>query len=112
MDEFVSEPIVPDAHTFGAGAMAAGLPGLPAGFTWRATHYEIRGLLECWKESGPERGRASGERYLRRHGFRLAMSDGTVWTVYFVRHAPTGGSARRRWFLLTRAAGPACAAPD
>ena len=105
-EEFVSEPIAPDAGTFDTAAMGTGLPGLPTGFTWRSTHVEVGGLVERWKQSGPERGRADGERYLRRHYFRLAMVDGSLWTVYFVRQAPPGGSPRTRWFLYARQAPP------
>jgi hypothetical protein len=99
MPEFVSEPITPHAGTFDAAAMATGLPGLPRGFTWRGAAYRIDEQLETWKASAPEGGRPGGERYLRRHYFRLRMSDGAVWTVYFVRQAPRSGPAKLRWFL-------------
>jgi hypothetical protein len=79
--------------------MAAGLPGLPRAFTWRGARYEIQDCLEAWKQSEPEGGRAGGERYLRRHYFRLHMSDETVWTVYFLRSTPRSGTPTRRWFL-------------
>lgn len=99
MEEFVSEAVTPHAGTFGAAAMAGGLPGLPGGFNWRGASYEVAAELESWKQSGPEVGRMSGERYLRRHYFRLRMSDQSVWTVYFVRQTPRSGSPKRRWFL-------------
>jgi hypothetical protein len=101
MEEFISEPIRALAGTFDPAAMGAGLPGLPRGFTWRDQSYEIVDVLRSWKASGPEVGRLHGERYLRRHYSRLKMSDGSVWTVYFVRHTPQRGSARRRWFLYS-----------
>ena len=99
MEEFVSEVITPHAGTFDSGAMATGLPGLPAGFDWRGESYRITTQLESWKQSAPEGGRAGGERYLRRHYFRLHMSDGATWVVYFVRQTPRGTSPRKRWFL-------------
>lgn len=99
MDQFVSEPIVPHAGTFATGPMAAGLPGLPAGFDWRGAPYWVADVLGSWKQSGPEIGRLAGERYLRRHYFRLRMTDGSTWVVYFLRHTPRSGSPRRRWFL-------------
>jgi hypothetical protein len=99
MDAFISEPITPDAGTFAIRAMAAGLPGLPQGFTWRGQHYQIDECLETWKQSAPEGGRPGGERYLRRHYFRLRMDDRSVWTIYLVRTTPRSGSPKRRWFL-------------
>lgn len=115
MDAFISEPITPHRGTFDCGPMASGLPGLPAGFDWRGVSYRAVGLLDAWKQSGPEGGRADGERYLRRHYFRLAMAaaqaeDGAaaagrggtvIWTVYVLRQASRGSSARRRWFLAS-----------
>jgi hypothetical protein len=79
--------------------MSAGLPGLPRSFNWRGADYRVEEQLEAWKASAPEGGRADGERYLRRHYFRLRMTGGAVWTVYFVRQAPRSGSAKLRWFL-------------
>lgn len=101
MEEFVSEPITPQAGTFDATPMAAGLPGLPSGFDWRGAPFEIVERLDAWKQSGPEKGRADGERYLRRHCFRLRMSDGAIWTVYFTRQPSQGGSGKTRWFLYS-----------
>ena len=51
--------------------------------------------------TSPEGGKPGGEIYLRRHYYRLAMSDGRVWTVYFTRQTPKSGSAKARWFLYT-----------
>jgi hypothetical protein len=104
MDEFVSEPIQPLPGTFRAAAMATGIPGLPDGFAWRDATFHIVEQLECWKQSGSERGRADGERYLRRHYWRLRMSDDSTWTVYFLRNVAPGSSRRTRWFLETRRA--------
>lgn len=101
-EEFISEPLRPGGG-FGTAAMAAGLPGLPPEFVWRDGTYAVLDVREAWKASGPERGRSAGERYLRRHYFRLAMSDGSEWVVYFVRQ-PAAGRGRRaaRWFLYSR----------
>ncbi len=101
MEVFVSEPIAPRRGTFDTAAMASGLPGLPGGFEWRGTPYAVLQTLETWKQSAHEGGRPSAERYLRRHYFKLRMSDRSVWTVYFTRQAARGGPARQRWFLLT-----------
>ncbi|MBW7906049.1 MAG: DUF6504 family protein [Phycisphaerae bacterium] len=103
MNEFISQPLMP-LGPFDTTAMGCGLPGAPAGFVWSGVAYRIVTLLDTWKESAPVGGRPGGERYLRRHWFRLRMSDGAVWTVYFLRQTPRSGSARRRWFLYEVAA--------
>lgn len=101
MIELVSEPLAARAGSFDAAAMARGEPGLPRGFRWRERDVDVREVLETWKESSAEGGRAGGELYLRRHYFRLRMSDGLVWTVYFTRQSPRSGSPKARWFLYT-----------
>lgn len=99
MSEFVSETITPQQGTFDTQAMARGEPGLPRGFGWRGTVYEVVEKLGQWKHSSREGSRAQGELYLRRHYYKLRMSDGMVWTVYFIRQPARSGSAKRRWFL-------------
>ena len=101
MRDLVSEPISPLAGTFDSAAMGRGEPGLPRGFSWRATAYEVAELLATWKDSQREGGRSSAELYLRRHYYRLKMGDSSVWTVYFVRQAARAGNPRSRWFLYT-----------
>lgn len=102
MREFVSEPLEPLAGTADAAAMATGVPGLPHGFRWRGETLLVHAVLHEWKQSSPEGGRAGGEVYLRRHCYRLSMSDGAVWEVYFVRQTPRGAAPRKRWFLYAR----------
>lgn len=99
--EFVSETIAPHEGRFDTEAMGRGEPGLPAGFDWRGVSYDIVERLEQWKHSERESGRAGGELYLRRHYYKLRMSDGSVWTVYFMRQTPKSGSPKRRWFLYS-----------
>ncbi len=101
MNEFISEPLTPLKGARDTAAMGSGEPGLPEGFTWRGTSFTVARKLEQWKQSVPYNGRPGGERYLRRHYYRLTMGDGTVWTVYFVRQTPRSGSAKQRWFLYT-----------
>ncbi len=101
MPDLVSEPLSPRPGSFDTTAMARGEPGLPSGFTWRGRPFDVVAVLETWKESSPEGGRAGGEHYLRRHYFRIRMSDCAVWTVYFVRQTPRTGKPTSRWFLYT-----------
>lgn len=99
MIEFVSEPLTPRRATFDTAAMARGEPGLPTGFAWRGEWFDVVECLERGKQSGPEVGRLDGERYLRRHTYRLRMTDGAIWSVYFTRHTPRRGPRAKRWFL-------------
>ena len=101
MAELVSEPITPHAGTSNAARMAGGEPGLPTGFTWHGDSFEIVEQLAAWKQSSREGSRAQGDLYLRRHYYRLRMSDESTWVVYFVRQTPRSGNPKMRWFLYT-----------
>jgi len=101
MQELISEPITPHPGTSDTSRMGRGEPGLPSGFVWRETSRDVLEELEAWKESSREGARAGGELYLRRHCFRLRMSDGMIWTVYCTRQAPRSGDPKKRWFLYT-----------
>jgi hypothetical protein len=96
MGELVSEAIT---GAFDAVAMGRGEPGLPQAFTWRGQSYRIAQVLDKRKESSREGG--TGNLYLRRHYYRLRMSDGSTWTIYFTRQKPKSGSPKQRWFLYT-----------
>lgn len=101
MTELISEPITPCAGTFDTSRMARGEPGLPTGFTWRGRTADVVEELASWKQSSREGARSGGDLYLRRHYYKLRMSDGALWTVYFVRQPPRSGNAKMRWFLYT-----------
>ncbi|MCP4592565.1 MAG: hypothetical protein GY842_17675 [bacterium] len=99
MAEFVSESISPQPGRFDTQAMARGEPGLPQKFTWRDEVYAVVERIAQWKQSSREGSRAQGQLYLRRHYYKLRMSDESVWTVYFTRQAPAGSSPKSCWFL-------------
>ncbi|MEK6643896.1 MAG: DUF6504 family protein [Planctomycetota bacterium] len=99
-EEFVSESITPDPGTADTTAMAGGRPGLPSGFTWRDHHYKIIEVLEDWKVSEAEDHRG-GERYYRKHFWRVRTDSGDVMTLYAVRHTKAGENPRKRWWLYT-----------
>ena len=101
MPELISESITPHPGTSDTLRMGRGEPGLPSGFVWRGTSLDVVQELEAWKESSREGTRAGGELYLRRHYFRLRMSDGAIWTVYCTRQTPRSGNPKKRWFLYT-----------
>ena len=98
-EQFISEPITPAPGTFDPAAMARGEPGLPKRFIWRRDEHAVDAVLEQWVTSQPEGG--SGERYLRRHWWKLRTIDGVVMTLYCERQPKPGKSARRRWYLYT-----------
>ncbi|MBM3286316.1 MAG: cytoplasmic protein [Candidatus Eisenbacteria bacterium] len=93
----MSEAIAPIEGTFEAATMARGEPGLPRGFVWRGRPVRIAAVERVWRKLGPES--TGKELYLRRHYFRLAMEDGTRWTVYCLRQPGGGARPGARWFL-------------
>lgn len=101
MPELISEPITPHPGTSDTLRMGRGEPGLPSGFAWRGSSLDVIEEMEVWKESSREGARAGGELYLRRHYFRLRMSDDAIWTVYCTRQTPRSGNPKKRWFLYT-----------
>lgn len=99
--EFVSEQIVPKRGSFCADQMGRGLAGLPAEFAWREKRYRVEGVLATWKASGAEVGRPTGERYLRRHYFRVRTTSGRVMVLYCERNVRNRSRPKARWWLYT-----------
>jgi phosphoribosylglycinamide formyltransferase-1 len=95
---FVSETIVPLAASFDTAGMATGGPGVPKRFRWRAEEVEVAEVLESWKEYG-DCTHGSGERYVRKHGFRVRLGDGRVLRLYFQRHFGKQRASRTRWWI-------------
>ena len=100
--EFVSECIQPAGGAFALPA-AIGEPALPLRFTWQGRTCEVREVQRQWKELDPDRTHGSGQLYLRRHWFELRMTDGSLWTVYFLRQPASGRRASARWWLYRMA---------
>ncbi len=95
---FVSEPVEPEPGRFAAGPMAAGAPGLPLRFRWRGEAHEVARVLAAFRETGPCR-HGSGERYARRHVYRVLTAGGLEMQLYFERQPRGRGGAKRRWWL-------------
>lgn len=104
-DTFIGEDIrpVPGAQ---AAPVSAGGPAVPVRFVWRGREHEIAEVLESWRETGPCH-HGSGERYVRKHWFRVSVSGVGTMTIYFERHGRSGGKAARRWRLYTVEQNPA-----
>lgn len=96
-EQFVSEPIEPEAGSMDSAAMSRGEPGLPRRFKWRGTLYEIADVEETWKTTGL----SSGERYLRRHWYRVLTGSGERMTIYCQRQVADRKKGRSRWWLYT-----------
>lgn len=99
-ETFISEAIEPVGETFDASRMATGEPGLPRRFRWRGREYEVREVIERWKESGPCRNGAD-EVYLRKHWYHVRLDDGSEMKLYFERQPRGGARSRARWWLYT-----------
>lgn len=91
------QPVIPDTS---AGPVIPGAPVLPHKFLWRGSGYEVEAVLESWKETGPCT-HGSGERYVRKHWFRIRTTRGDVMKIYFERKTRSAREAKRRWWLYT-----------
>ena len=60
-------------------------------------------MLERWKDTGPCTS-GGGEKYLRKHWFRVRTTDGREMKLYFERQARRGSRQTSRWWLYTVAA--------
>jgi phosphoribosylglycinamide formyltransferase-1 len=98
---FVSEPITPLGQSFDTSAMARGEPGLPQQFRWREKDFHLAEVLDHWKEHGPC-ANGSGERYLRKHAYRVRTTDGSILQIYFQRSFGRGKfRLKSRWCIQT-----------
>ena len=98
--QLISEPLEPRPGSFDASVMARGEPGLPGGFTWRNQKMVLTEVLDHWKESGPCQ-HGSGERYVRKHWYKIRTDDHQIATIYFDRQSRSASRKMRRWWLYT-----------
>ncbi|HYC69889.1 MAG TPA: DUF6504 family protein [Opitutaceae bacterium] len=96
-EEFIGAAIKPEDGLYALADMAAGEPGLPLAFTWDKRRYEVLEVLEKWKGTG-DCHHGSGERYVRKHWFRVRTTGGLEMKLYFERQARGG---KHRWWLNT-----------
>jgi phosphoribosylglycinamide formyltransferase-1 len=95
----VGEAITPEEGSFTVAAMVTGAPGLPRVFSWRGKRHVVSEVLEQWKEAGDCR-QGSGERYVRKHWFRLKTTEGLELRIYFERQRRTSGGSRWRLYSM------------
>ena len=96
MTSFISEPLRAEKGTFDPMAMSTGAPGLPGRFFWRKRELVVGEVLESWKDHGDCK-HGSGERYVRRHNFRIRTTDGLTVRVYFQRSFGKSRPSARWW---------------
>ncbi|MDT8389687.1 MAG: DUF6504 family protein [Lentisphaeria bacterium] len=99
-ETFVCEQIKPVPGTVDTAAMSIGQPGFPSRFIWRKKEYQLEAILDTWKETGDCR-HGSGERYVRKHWFRIRTVCGRIMNIYFERQAVSRKGSKRRWWLNT-----------
>ena len=96
---FISESIRPLKTSFDTAGMARGEPGLPRKFRWHKTDFVVAEVLDQWKEHGDCRN-GSGERYLRKHGYRVRTTEGSILRIYFQRSQGRGRlPLKSRWWI-------------
>jgi hypothetical protein len=96
---FVSESITPLEASFDTRMMARGEPGLPHKFRWRDQEWNVAEVLDTWKEHG-DCSHGSGERYVRKHGYRVRTTNGWLLRIYFQRTFGRGKFQRKdRWWI-------------
>jgi hypothetical protein len=105
-ETFIGEAITPEDVSFSASPMAAGKPGLPSQFSWRRKRFSVIEVLEEWKEAGDCR-HGSGERYVRKHWFRIKTKEGQEMKLYFERQGRSSGGSRWRLYSILSAEGVA-----
>jgi hypothetical protein len=97
-ETFISEAIEPVGASFATQPLVAGEPAFPQEFSWRGHRYEVAEVSEKWKESG-NCTHGAGEKYLRKHWYRIRTTDDTRMKIYFERKAR--GTVKIRWFVYS-----------
>ncbi|MCL4178516.1 MAG: cytoplasmic protein [Verrucomicrobia bacterium] len=98
-ETFVGDAITPEDFSFGVAPMATGRPGLPGVFSWKGRQYSVLEVVEEWKESGDCR-HGSGERYVRKHWYRVKTAEGPEMKIYFERQRRSSGGSRWRLYSI------------
>jgi hypothetical protein len=98
-ETFIGEGITPEDMSFSVSPMATGKPGLPRTFSWKGKRFSVLEVLEEWKECGNCR-HGSGERYVRKHWFRVRTTEDLEMRIYFERQGRSSGGSRWRLYSI------------
>lgn len=99
-ERLVSQPIRPVDPGDALIAWTVGEPLLPKAFLWQQATIRLEQCLEKWKESAAAEG---GERYVRKHWYRVRLADGRVAKLYCLRRPDHRRKAALRWRLFSLA---------
>jgi Family of unknown function (DUF6504) len=98
--QLISERLTPVTTEVNAHRAGIGAPLLPMKFIWRGCEHAVGEVLETWKETG-SCTHGSGERYVRKHWFRIRTARGDEMKIYFERKPRSARQAKQRWWLYT-----------
>jgi hypothetical protein len=98
-ETFIGAGITPEDTSFSVSAMAMGKPGLPWKFSWKGRAFSVLEVLEVWKECGDCR-HGSGERYVRKHWFRVRTTEDLEMKIYFERQGRSSGGSSWRLYSI------------
>ena len=102
-ETFIGDAIIPEDMSFSLSSMAMGKPGLPRKFLWKGRIFFVIEVLEEWKECGNCR-HGSGERYVRKHWFRVKTTEDLEMRIYFERQGRSCGGSRWRLYSIREGA--------
>jgi len=102
-ESFVGESITPVKESAKLVSALPGEPCLPMAFQWNGRTIATIAVIEKWKEAG-DCHHGSGERYVRKHWYRVRADDGSELKLYCERQPR--GQRSSRWRLFTIQAHP------
>lgn len=99
-EQLISEALTPITDEIDARSVIIGVPVLPTRFVWRGAEYRVAEVIESWKETGACT-HGSGERYVRKHWFRVRTTGNEEMKIYFERKPRSIRQSKQRWWLYT-----------
>ena len=100
-EEFIGESIAPVKRSVSVAPINIGEPALPRTFSWRREHFSVTEVLEKWKGVG-DCTHGSGERYVRKHWYRIRTDTDVEMKIYFERQGRTRSKSRWRLYSLRK----------
>jgi len=99
-EQLISAELKPVAGDVVPGSFVIGAPLLPSKFIWGDTEFSVAEIIETWKETSPCT-HGSGERYVRKHWFRIRTTTNEEMKIYFERKQRSPKDKKHRWWLYT-----------